>query len=191
MLESLFATMNEKNKRLAVVGGIGAATLLLIWMMAAQPAIKKNKATENQKKELREKEPMLRGVLDTETRLAAYPAKLAEDRDLGPLMEDLSKMAEQSSLQNVSIALEKGAMTQDVDVEKLSISIEGVGNFHQLGDFVSRVENLERFAKISRVEFGRSGSGIGSASLTNDSRTSSKRISVIVSTFFAAKDLTL
>lgn len=189
-IETVFNGLSEKNKRVFIAGGIAASTFFLVWVGVAQPAIRKTQSIEIQKKELQEKEPVLRDVLALEARLAAYQVHLSPDRDLSPLMGDLSDLAEKAGLQSVSTALEKSYATQEGEIEKLSIAIDGMGTFHQLGDYVSRIESLNRYTKVSKVEFGKTTSSTAMSVSSKPASPDAKRIALVVSTFYSPQGIT-
>lgn len=187
MLQAILGNMNEKNKRMTVAGAIGGGVLFLSWVGVIQPSFNKMKYIETQKKEFREKEPVFREVLATEARLAEYQKRMAQDRDLTPLMSKLTGLAEKAALQNVSTALEKSLGGPEGEIEKLSINIEATGSFHQLGDFVSMIENLEDFVRISRLDFARSQASTSMA-VEQSAKPEMKRFTMAVSTYYVPKE---
>lgn len=177
MLAEFFNSLPEKNKKIVLVSGVGLLTFLICSSGIIQPALKKIKVIEVQKKEFREKEPLMRRLADSGAKVETYKKIFMPDRDLAPLIEELAGIAERTSVKVSSISPEKSMGNVEGDVEKLTVLIEGESTFHNLGNYISQIESMDKFTKISRIEFGK---GVTPTRTT----ASAKRVILAVSRFY-------
>ena len=126
-----------------IVGGI----LGNIYIQARLKEIAKLKyEKENHSK----KDGLLRELNSSEKRLIDYRKRLAETKEVSWLIEELNRMASESGF---TLTEANPGMTETKgDYEKASLNVEATCDYHQLGDFVSRIENSTRFIKISNLQ---------------------------------------
>ena len=86
-------------------------------------------------------------IVELEKRLSVYKERLSAADNKTKTIEELSQYATQAGLNVFSITPEEKKATGQF-LESISVRMEAEGNYHQLGEFVSRVENMSQFVKI-------------------------------------------
>ena len=169
-----------------------------IWVI--KPAFQKIGAVHAKKQSVSKNEAVFKNVMAWEKKLAVYKDRLSQVGEKTQMIERLSTLASESGLLVLSVAPEE-KKPLGTYFECAPVRIEAEGNYHQLGDFVSRVENLPEFVKILSVEikpestsegiFPSSSAGGLKNSGTGDSARNggqhSYKISIEVGFFYAQK----
>ncbi|MBL7158817.1 MAG: type 4a pilus biogenesis protein PilO [Candidatus Omnitrophica bacterium] len=93
-----------------------------------------------------------------EDQLKLYANKLSRERELPSLLEDLSKKARTSNIKIRGITPQDKALAKSSLKAKESkvyqehpISVIAESGYHQLGTFVNKLENNERFMRIADI----------------------------------------
>lgn len=159
--------MDPKDKqRLFVLFTIfGIAGLILYWSLLLKPQsskfFTKNKefctVRDRVKKEdmLISNEENIKRQYENLKKQAEYLGKRLPGQDqISSLLEDFSRIAESSGVKILSIKpLEEIAgKGPGIMYSELPIIIEARAGYHQCGDFVNNLENMDRFIKITDIE---------------------------------------
>ena len=143
--------LKVKNRQLVmillpIVGGALIGTLFIV-----KPALKKISVAKHEKMNLSQKTATFNNIVALENKIMLYKNKIAVDGSKGSVSERLNLLASDSGLVVLSTSSdEKKAVGTSFEVAQ--VRIESEGNYHQLGDFVSRVENLPECVKILSVD---------------------------------------
>ena len=181
-----------KDRRLVVIVVPIAAGAFLGWVAVVKPSLARLSTLRSQKSELSSKAAAFNDILGWETKLAAYKKRLAPIEDKAKTIEDLGTAATATGLSVSSIAPdEKKAV--GAYLERVSVRIDAEGNYHQLGEFVSRVESMDSFVKILGVLINASpdtviDSSSGPSNRPKKAGANSYKISINVGLFYAPKD---
>lgn len=87
-------------------------------------------------------------------KLKEYGNKLSRERELPKLLENLSDTAKSSRVKIVSIAPQTKKDTDEDDgiCQEMPIAITGHSSYHDLGSFINKLENDERYMQISDIK---------------------------------------
>jgi len=93
-----------------------------------------------------------------EDQLKLYANKLSRERELPSLLEDLSRTARTSNIKILGITPQDKALAKislrakESEVyQEHPISVTAESGYHQLGTFVNKLENNERFMRIADI----------------------------------------
>ncbi len=87
-----------------------------------------------------------------------YEKKLPAEQEIPSLLENLSTLAKKSSISIVGITPVAPVSTKDQKVQKSSIYqefpilVSAKSGYHELGSFLSSLENADRFMKVVDIE---------------------------------------
>ena len=124
------------------------------------------------------KQQFLQSIPVLEKKMDIYKHSIADNSEISWFIEELNKMAKQSSILLISIT-PMGDENKG-DFQKSTMKIETQCAYHELGDFVSRIESSSRFIKIS---------GFHAEILRQQSADKNIKASVLVSFFCPAKEV--
>lgn len=144
-----------KNRRLVVIlvpliGGLFAGGVLVV-----KPGLARIAVIKTELGGLSKKETSFGNIANSEKRLSGYKQKLSGTGDKAWLIEELNSIADKAKFSILSITPDEKKSAGGGYLERISVRIEAEGNYHQLGEFISRVENLEQYVKILTVDIDR------------------------------------
>ena len=187
--------LKVKNRKLVVILGPILAGLMIGGTMVVKPSLKRLATLKTEKSGLSQKESLYRTITDQGAKLSEYREHLSKISDKAKVIEELNTLAAQSGLSVLSMVPDEKKVTANY-LEKIGVKIDAEGNYHQLGEFVSRVESLEQFAKILNVDINtesdRDEGGAqeaGAAPRIRASKTNMYKISLVVGLFYPAQDV--
>lgn len=90
-------------------------------------------------------------ILSKEKKLAEYNSRLSPAGDKTKLMDTLNGAASSAGLNISSVTPEENRPVTEY-LRQDSVRMDGEGGYHQLGEFISRVENMPDFVKILSVD---------------------------------------
>ena len=122
----------------------------IAWSLFIKPVHKKLDAIEIEKKSIGLKKASIENIAAMKGRTLAYEKAVSSAQQLPWLIEESNRMAAESGLTLVSAA-PAGASSDDADYKKIGLRIEARGSYHELGQFISMVENSPRFIKVGTV----------------------------------------
>lgn len=106
-------------------------------------------AARTAKKEEAEKQVVLKNIAELENKALAYRARLAKSKEVSWFVETLSRASEKAGVRIDSIS---SPASQGVGrYEKISLRLNAVCGYHELGDFVGQIESDERLMKVSEM----------------------------------------
>ncbi len=185
--------LKVKNRKLVVTVVPVLAGALIGMTMVVKPSLKKLSGIKTETSGLSQKQTIYGDIVEKDKRLTDYRDKLSKIPDRTKFIEELNTLAAQSGLSVQSVAPdEKKAVA--TYLEKVAVKIDAEGNYHQLGEFVSRVESLEPFVKIMSVSIDTEGgdeaegSGAVAAPRIRTSSGNTYRVSLDVGLFFPGKE---
>ncbi|MEA3560777.1 MAG: type 4a pilus biogenesis protein PilO [Candidatus Omnitrophota bacterium] len=100
--------------------------------------------------EERKKQSILGQIKEIEGKIKNYKPRLSDTLETHWLLENVSKMAGKAGVDLVSI--KPVSSKQEGDYVFLRISLKVICGYHQLGNFISKLENSELFIKIDNME---------------------------------------
>ena len=187
--------MRVKHRKEVVMLLPIVAGVFLGGLMVVKPSLTRLSVLKAEKTGLSQKETLYKGLVEEEKKLIAYRRSLSKIDDKAKLIEELNTLAAQSGLTVVSMVPDEKKTVTATYLERVGVRIEAEGNYHQLGDFVSRVENLEQFSKILGLDINteaeRGDDFAGGAELAaariRSSKDNSYKISLVVGLIYPAE----
>ena len=139
--------LKVKNRKQVMMLFPIVAGFLIGGHMVVGPSLNRLAALRTEKNGLLQKGTLYQSIADQEKKISDYRKNLSKISDKAKAIEELNALAAQSGLTVLSMVPDEKKITATY-LEKINVKIEAEGNYHQLGEFVSRVENLEQFVKI-------------------------------------------
>lgn len=187
--------LKVKNRKLVMLLIPIVAGVLIGGNMVVKPYLKRLATVKAEMGNLSQKESLYRTIAEQEKKISDYRQHLSRISDKAKVIEELNTLAAQSGLTVLSMIPDEKSVAA-VYLEKIGVKIEAEGNYHQLGDFVSRVENLEQFAKILYVEIDTESSRTdnnaergGATPRIRSSGINAYKILLVVGLFYPVKDV--
>ena len=146
-----------KNRRLVMMLVPVITGTFVGGVLVVKPAFQKICAVHAKKQSIVKNEAVFKNVVAWEKKMAVYKGRLSQVGEKTQMIERLNTLASESGLLVLSVAPEE-KRALGTYFECAPVKIEAEGNYHQLGDFVSRVENLPEFVKILNVDIRRESS---------------------------------
>ena len=136
-----------RHRRLvAILTPVGVG-VYLAWVFILQPLAAKFSLARFEKNALTQKASSLNEVIASQNKLASFRGHLVPIEERSKLIEDLNKLANDSGL-IISSMMPEEKITMGVYLERVMVRIEAEGNYHQVANFVSRIENMPQFGKV-------------------------------------------
>jgi len=94
---------------------------------------------------------------DLEAKIGKYEKRLSREKEIPMLLESLSKMAKESHVKILSITpgdrslIRKKQEKKGSVYEEVPIAITAQCGYHDLGTFINRLENDERYMQVSDI----------------------------------------
>ncbi len=187
--------LRVKNRKLVVLLLPVLVALFLGGMIVVKPSFVRIATLKTRKNDLSKKESVFNAIVEQEKKLFGYRERLSKVPDKAKFIEDLNRLAGESGLTVLSMVPEEKKVTA-VYLEKIGVKIDAEGNYHQLGEFISRVESLDQFAKIILVDidkesniesYGQPEAGV--ARPNKSGRKNGYNLSMVVGLFYPVKDV--
>lgn len=93
-------------------------------------------------------------IVASKEKVARYEKMLPAEQEIPGLLEDLSNMAKKSNIKIVSIipaVAKEGSEGTDGIYQEIPILITAKSGYHELGNFLSNLENSDRFMKVADI----------------------------------------
>ncbi len=188
--------LKVKNRKLVMLLAPVLAGLLFGGMMVVKPSLSRISAIQTQRSDLAKKESVFNDILQQEKKLIGYRQRLSKIVDRAKFIDNLNALAGKSGLTVLSMVPEEKTVMATY-LERVVVRIEMEGNYHQLGEFVSSVENLEQFAKIILVDIDTEFALLDDSRVLNtglplrprSSQSNTYKISIAVGLFYPVKDV--
>ena len=140
--------LKVKNRRLVVIVVPIVAGLSLGGMLLVKPAFDRLVNIKKEIQGLKQKELSYGVILESEKKVGELKGRFSGDKSW--LIEQLNTVAEKTGFSILTILPEDPKKVGDY-LEQTSVRIDAEGDYHQLGEFVSRVESLEPFIMMLSV----------------------------------------
>lgn len=94
---------------------------------------------------------------DYSAKVESYEKKLPAEQEIPSLLENLSTMAKESNIKIVGIApamphTREDGGAKDQAYQEMPILISAKSGYHELGFFLSKLENSDRFMKVADID---------------------------------------
>lgn len=158
---------NNQTQQILVIGMIFLIAFVLYLYFIFVPQIvrvptlfgKVNKITvelKSAKSTGTEMEGLKKRLVEYNEKVEWYEKKLPVEREIPNLLENLSDMAKGSNIKITSImpapaVLENNAQRQSKMYQEIPIRITARSGYHELGRFLSNLENSDRFMKVANI----------------------------------------
>ena len=152
MIEQLIGKMSPKNRQILMLGGPILAGSFLGWNLVVKPHMAAIRYAQTEVQNLSSKESSFSNIGVLEKKLTDFKKRFSTSSDSTWLVDQLNSIANESSFTILSVKPEDDLAMLGGYLTRILVRIEADANFHQLGKFVSRVENLEQFVKIVVLE---------------------------------------
>ena len=163
--------LNESKKKILLVFLLGISAVLIIYVYlflkpsfaALADLIPKVRKYKTEIRALRNDLPFMDKFEEKKRlmreKLAGYEEKLSREKEIPALLESLSKLARTSRVKILGItpltkrpvAQKKGVAGGGAIYEEVPISVSAQSGYHELGNFISRLENDKRFMRITDI----------------------------------------
>jgi Tfp pilus assembly protein PilO len=102
------------------------------------------------------KDKFLRDIETYNTKVDSYEKMLPAEKEIPTLLEHLSEIAKSSNVLIVEIVpgaqtAKDKAKSQDQSYQEVPILINARSGYHELGKFIARLENSDRFMKVEDI----------------------------------------
>lgn len=159
------AALSTRDKLVAITFVVAVGTLIAGWSFVVKPELNAAAKIRAEKNDYRERVGLVSKIADAEKRLAALHGRLPEKAEISWLIETINKLADDAGISLLSVTPVSREPFEGY--YRLPVRIDIECSYHQLGDFVSRVENSPRFLSVRamRVEGQRVPDASGAAKL--------------------------
>lgn len=141
--------LKMKHRRPVVILAPIVFGLLVGGVMVVKPSMGRFLSIKSEIQGLKQKEPSYNIILESEKKIEILKTRFTGDRTW--LIERLNAIAGETGFSIVMILPEEPKKLGEY-LERASVRIDAEGSYHQLGEFVSQVESLERYVKILSVD---------------------------------------
>ena len=160
----------------AVVGIVGATMLIAALFYFFVNQSQKNRLAQIEvddrqvSKDLQQAQEIQRKIEDLEKEtekikllVEEFEERLPSSREIPTLLKEFERMA---ALANVDVELSPMTRNRDTRKETIPYSIVARGSFHQVTEFINRLERFKRYLKISNLSFSPVEEGITTSKFT-------------------------
>ena len=140
-----------KNRRLVVLLTPLVVGSFLGIAMIIKPSLAKIFAFQSEIKALSKKTNAYDNILSKEKKLAEYRDRVSSAGKKTKVIDALNAAAGEAGLNIFSVVPEEGRPVTEY-LRQDSVRMDAEGSYHQLGEFVSRVENMSDLVKIVSVD---------------------------------------
>ena len=94
-------------------------------------------------------------VAQYQDKIQRYEGMLPAEQEIPKLLEDLSQMAKESNVKIVGLTplqSKQGSQGPDEIYQEIPIRISARSGYHELGKFLSNLENSDRFMKVADIK---------------------------------------
>lgn len=143
------------------------------WNFFVKPATAQLAGAQAELLMIGKKKVAAENLASLERQYTQYEKALSSSKLTSWLIDEIGRMAAECNVTLVSAA--PGGDSTFADFHKITLRVEANGGYHEFGDFVSRIENSDRFIKVSDCNIEKlSGAADGKVTL---------RISMTISIF--------
>jgi hypothetical protein len=137
-----------KNRKPFVIAAPIILGLMAGGVLVVKPQLKKLTFAKTELRGLQDKQAVYQMILDGEKKAEAVAGRFKGDKTW--LIEQINTISQNTGLSILTSVPEDTKKIGDF-LERHSVRIEAEGDFHELGEFVSRVESLDGYVKVLNV----------------------------------------
>ena len=152
------------------------------WYGIYQPQRDRQLAAQTAYAEEQQKAALQRDIADREALLRMYRDRLPKTADTDWLISQSAAVAVEAGIQLNTVRPDSPAAEKDYT--RLTVTVESVATYHELGRFVSRLESAQPFIRIDRVKVAEAASTDGARPSTDDAPTGRRKIMLTLSTIY-------
>lgn len=149
-----FRTLNLESKKAVLTAAIFLVFFALGWKIFIRADIRAFGNVKTEIANYAEKQAALKEIADLENRLRSYEPLLSKTRQADWIIETVSRLAAETGLSLVS-ATPQNFLGENTEFQKISLSVEAGGGYHNLGRFVEKIENYRPLIKIVNLRVSR------------------------------------
>jgi Tfp pilus assembly protein PilO len=135
-----------RDKLIIALAGIAILTFAIAWNRIIQPANATLLSIQTEKASQKRRQDLIRDLIALQKKVDSYHIRFSPTKEATWLIGELNRMADESGVVLQSAAPvgqdEKGGY------DKITIRVEAKASYHQLGDFMSRIESAPKFIKV-------------------------------------------
>lgn len=185
--------LTKENKRLMALVLLGGLVVFILYLnFLLKPALahigeirpqlyKLTQDIERAQQWSKERNETERRLKDLRSKMSAYQAALSTEAEIPSLLEELSAIAGKSKVKIIGIKpkMEQASIPAKgkIPYQEIPIFIEAACGYHQLGYFISELENAKRLFSVRDVSIK-----------SNPESSRSHDVSLVVSTFLVAEE---
>ncbi len=161
---------DSKRKILVLYGLIFLVVLVLYIYILLLPSLGKlfvlipkmrglNENIKSVTVDLKHKDALKAKAMSLDEKMSKYVAKLSREKEFPKLLENLSKIAKSSRVKIISITPLSPKKLNKIFPEEtnavyheIPIAISAVSGYHDLGVFINKLENDERYMEVSDIK---------------------------------------
>jgi len=105
--------------------------------------------------EIRREGILKKRLVSMKEKISLYENKLPTEHEVPILLEDLSRMAQETyvKIKGINPSVTKGARKGNKKpYREIPIQISAQSGYHELGEFINKMENTDRFMKIQGIQ---------------------------------------
>lgn len=108
--------------------------------------------------DIRNLDKLKQEIIDLEKKINNLELMIAKEQDVSVLMEDISNLADKTGVKVIQIkpAIDEDSSSivsaKDARFQEVEIKIIATAGFHQLGNFINKIETADKFFKLSSLE---------------------------------------
>ena len=149
MIDEILSKIRHKKPVITAV--FVSAGLLAGWTLYGRSMLTQLRTLERERATLVQKTTLAQSIAGIEQRLMDYQARLTEGKKKGWFLEEINAVAKESGFTILAVEPQQ---RHDIgnDLELLSARVEADADFHELGEFLSRLESAKSAFKVVQVE---------------------------------------
>ncbi len=149
MIDEMLSKIRHKKPVITVL--FVTAGLVAGWTLYGRSMLTRLQTLEQERAALVQKTTLVQSIADIERRLTEYQTRLTEGKKKGWFLEEMNSIAKEAGFILLSVEPQQ---RRDIgnDLELLSVHIEADASFHELGEFVSRLESAKSAFKVVQVD---------------------------------------
>lgn len=163
--------MDESKKKILIIYGSAFLAILLVYfffflkpsmgkLFDLMPRVRERRIEiKTVRRDLAHEDLLKKRLEALEQKMGRYEKKLSREKEIPMLLENLSKLAKNSRVKILSITpIEKKlkapaeAAIEDSVYQEVPIAINAQSGYHELGTFINRLENSERYMQVSDIK---------------------------------------
>ncbi|MFA5142830.1 MAG: type 4a pilus biogenesis protein PilO [Candidatus Omnitrophota bacterium] len=155
----------KDTKQIMLVAALGGVLILVLYLKLLLVPQIRNVAKEYERarklrvdvttaeRDISSVDSLKKQMAQYRTKIESYESMLPVEQEIPKLLEDLSSMAKRSGVKIVGITpLQSGEEAREGIYQEIPILVNARSGYHELGKFLSELENASRFMKVVDLE---------------------------------------